>query len=172
VAPDTFTRLEDLRRIDGRLRMRCDLCGSEAEYDREALIKAAGWQMDTALATLKRSCSRSACSGMASYSGVVPWCEDAAELKRRVFDNELINLACHVLKNAAYRRAKEPEQQLPVRLALRVVHAFGADTRFCTSFWNKVTKLTPTPWDSCHNELNRIVLALVRRGWSINAELQ
>jgi hypothetical protein len=164
--------LVDLRKIDACVRLRCEECGAEQKLDREELIKAAGWQMHIHLAAYKRSCLRAACEGWAVYAGAIPWCEDAARLRRRVFTNTLLNLACTVLKNAAYRRARDPEQQTAVRLALRVLQSHGADAAHCTAFWTKVTKPTPSPWDACHNELNWIVLALLERGWSINAELR
>jgi hypothetical protein len=171
VASNQLTFLNDLRQIDARARLRCDVCGRETVHDRETLIRAAG-PLPVELATYRLSCAHGACEGWAYYVGAIPWCDDESELRRRVFSNTLLNLACQVLKNAAYRRVRNAEQQAPVRLALRVVQSFGAEAAICSAYWTKVTDANPTPWDSCHNEVNWIVLALLRRGWSINAELR
>lgn len=61
---------------------------------------------------------------------------------------------------------------MPVRPALRVVSAYGADAKVCKAYWFKVNAEHPTPWDGCHNEFKWIVLALLRAGWSVWAEFR
>jgi hypothetical protein len=146
------------------VRLRCDLCEYEEERDRELLIKSIPWGSSTALADYRFSCARSACQGMFRYAGAIPWCDDPAELRRRVAINTMLNLACRVLEDAAYTRCPESEKQPPVRLALRVVQAFGADATICTAYWTKETDANPSLWDGAHYEVGWIVQALVRRG--------
>ena len=138
--------------------------------DREELIKRLGRGKPVALADVATWCEASRCDGSAVFADAVPCSDDPAEARQRGATLTLVNLACEVLHRASYERAPKPEQHAPVRLALRVVHAFGADTALCAAFWTKVTAAQPTPWDGCHSECGWIVQALVRRGWSVNAE--
>lgn len=140
--------------------------------DREELIKRLGRGKPVTLAAVATCREASKCDGVSVFTAAVPCSEDPAEARRRGATLTLINLACEVLHRASYERAAKLKQHAPVRLALRVVHAFGADKPICAAFWAKVTAAQPTPWDGSHNEFGSIVFALVRRGWNVNADFR
>lgn len=172
VVLDVPTQLDHLPRTDAAVRLRCEACGREDVRDREELIQRLGRGKAVALADVATWCGASRCDGQAVFADAVPCSDDPAEARRRAATLTLIHLACEVLHHASYERAPKPEQHAPARLALRVVHASGADTELCTAFWAKVTAAQPAPWDGCHNECEWMVQALVRRGWSVNSEFR
>lgn len=165
-------RLDHLRRTDAAVRLRCGACGREDVRDREELIQRLGRGKPVALADVATWCASAQCDGLAVFADAVPCSDDPAEARRRGATLTLINLACEVLHRASYERATKPDQHAPVRLALRVVQAFGADTAHCTTFWAKATTARSTPWDGCHSEFGWMMRALVRQGWNVNAEFR
>lgn len=105
--------LQDLRRTDGNLRLQCDTCGAADVLDREATIIERGYDQLHRIANVKRFCGRARCQGMMLPAGSVPCSPDLDTARRRGAQLELVNLACEVLRRAAYEPPKRPEHRAP-----------------------------------------------------------
>ena len=139
------TRLDHLRRTDAAVRLICKTSGREKVRDREELIKRLGRGKPVALADVSTWCAAVKCDGQAVFAAAVSCNDNPAFARRRGTTLRLINLACEVMHTASYQRAPKPEQYPSVRLALRVVHAFGADQPIYAAFWAKVTATRQMP---------------------------
>ena len=94
----------------------------------------------------------------------VPFSDNARELRHRRAENILINLALHILEDAARRSTQGAVGSVEVRLALRVLHPFVRDPNLMIDYWKNATDMPRTAWASCHLPLRWIVTRLVERG--------
>ena len=163
--------LEDLRRIEAAVRVTCNKCGTVELIEREALLhERAAMSLGRAweAACADQSCRR--CHGKDVRVEALPFSENNRELRRRRAENILINLALHILDDAARRSTVGAVGSVEVRLAQRVLDPFVADRNLMLEYWREATEMPRMGWSSCHLPLRWIVKRLVERGYGVNAE--
>jgi hypothetical protein len=165
--------LQDLRRVEGAVRVTCRACRATTLHDREELI--------TMRATHRQSCDWAIvratmvcgeCTSRDVRVDGVPFGENMDELRRHRARMLLMNLALTVLKDAAWQPRDVNAATPAVRLALRVLHPMVADAVLLTSYWREVARTDGELWEDARQPLRGIVDRLVERGFPVWAELR
>ncbi|MDH7973894.1 hypothetical protein QH494_17015 [Sphingomonas sp. AR_OL41] len=163
--------LEDLRRIEAAVRVTCNKCGAVELIEREALLhERTGLNLSRTWASVRADQSCRRCHARDVEVEALPFSENSRELRRRRAENILINLALHILADAARRSTVGAVGSIEVRLALRVLDPFVADRNLMLEYWREATEMPRKGWSSCHLPLRWIVKRLVERGYGVNAE--
>lgn len=165
--------LYDLRKVEGAVRVTCRTCKRRYLVDREDTIRSR-------TAALK-SCDWSAfarevmCAHCLSHNvkvDIEAFAERQPELRRRRAAMITIELALILLRAASYSGSRRGLPVEAVRLALRAVHPFLQDKALLTEFWARYSDPDPAMGASPAGYYADIVQALLKRGYSIPAELR
>ena len=165
--------LQDLRRIEGAVRITCWSCQKAHLRDREELIaerrfsrRPCDWP------TVRGDLTCHHCSSADVRVEAVPFGEGTAELRAHRARMLVMNLAIEVLRDAAERARTEQVGTPAVRLALRVLHPLVGDQAVLATFWNEATAANQHPWSGAQQSLRWIVQRLLDRGYPVWAELR
>lgn len=165
--------LGDLRRADCAIEVRCHACGRVELLDREVTMhERAGLRATSDWATFCREQKCRTCLSDNVRVLPAPYCQNSKELRRRRWENTLINLALEILDEAARQARKGTVGTPEVRLALRVLHPFLRDENLLREFWRGATEEPRPAWNGCNLPFRWIATKLIERGYGVNAEFR
>ena len=161
--------LQDLRKVDGAIRITCQACKRVEVLDRE----------ETIMLRYRRSCdwavfvSEAKCPDCLSADvkvAIDAFGENLPEVRARRNATHCMNLALQVLNEAARRNNAVPPAA--IRLALRVLYPFLGDQRLLVEYWEHVSVESDRPWGGAHQVVRWMVTRLLERQWSVWAEFR
>ena len=163
--------LQDLRKVEGAVRVTCRACKAVQTLDREELIAnrtAFRQSLDWRVVQATLPCSR--CLSGDVRVEVDAFGENLPEVRARRAQIRRLNLALQILAEAARRDGVMPI--VAVQLALRVLHPYVGDRDLLVTYWTQVTSDTDRPWGGAHQALRWIVTRLLDRKWPVWAEFR
>lgn len=163
--------LEDLRKVEGAVRVTCRACAAVHALDREELSRARMAQgLSNDWGVVRRELVCPGCGSADVRVDGVPFGADDPALRARRAAVRRLHLALVVLDQAAPRDSTMP---LPaVQLALRVLHPYLGDRELLLTYWQQVSGERDHPWSGGHQALRWIVTRLVDRGWPVAAQFR
>lgn len=166
--------LQDLRKVEGAVRVTCRECKRVNLLDREEMI-------------LMRLVGRNSCDWPNVVQGMrCPDCvsanvkvqveaygEGLPALRRRRAAMITIELALKILSAASYSGSRRSVPVEAVRLALRALHPHLADRGKLERFWERYANVDHLPLgDSPAGCYRDIVTGLLKRGYAVPGELR
>ena len=165
--------LQDLRKVEGAVRVTCRACKKVSLLDREEMI-------------LMRDIGRKSCDWPAVVHEITcPDCssdnvkvqieafgEGLPELRRRRAVMITIELAVKILTRAAYSGSAASVPIEAVRLALRAVHPHLGNRALLESYWAAFVQEERRPWESPAGALGDIIAGLLKRGYALPSEMR
>ncbi len=167
--------LQDLRKVEGAVRVTCRQCGHVALLDREQLIaERLGFRQSCDWQTVRHdmTCRSPRCDSRDVAVEGVAFGEGMPELRRRRAVMITIELALQILLVAAYPSGHSPMPVEAIRLALRVLHPYLGDRAMLDTFWRSYSAEVQRPWDTPSTYYRPIVQRLIERGYAVPAELR
>ena len=165
--------LQDLRKVEGAVRVTCRSCEKVNILDREQMIlmRSLGRQScDWSAIVREMICPD--CTGNDVKVEIEAFAEGLPELRRRRAAMITIELALTILHRASYSGSRESVPVEAVRLALRALHPHVQDRAVLESFWEGYSLQERSPWESPAGHLSDIVRMLLKRGYAIPSELR
>ena len=165
--------LQDLRKIEGALRVTCGACGKVNLLDREHLIlrRNLGRQSCDWSAVVRETICPD-CTGRNVKVDIEAFADGLPELRRRRATMITIELALKILLLASYSGTSRSVPVEAVRLALRAVHPVLQDRAVLEGFWTRYADPDPRPGESPAGRYADIVKKLLKRGYAVPAELR
>lgn len=165
-------RLEDLREVNGAIRVTCRACMAVRMLDLEELIRARSTaRQSTDWRAVREGTPCPNCGSADVRIDGVPFGENMGELRARRSATVRLDLALRVLNEGAGRQSAMP--LIAVRLALRVLHPFVGDRDLLVTYWQQITgDQKDRPWGGGHQAFRWIVTRLVDRGWPVPIEFR
>lgn len=165
--------LQDLRRVEGAVRVTCRTCGHVALLDREQLIgerllhrRSCNWS----IVRSELRCRAPKCDSESVRVDGVPFSENAHEVRQRRATMTLINLAVGILQAGAYPGGKPAMPPDAVRLALPVVHLHIGQSALLAQCWEILTKEPRLASETPAGALREIIQHLAERGYAVAGE--
>lgn len=165
--------LQDLRKVEGAVRITCRACGQVGLLDREELIASRlirHLSCDWSIVQRDEPC-RDCRSGDVHVAGV-PFSEDVATLRRRRTTMVTVTLALSILRRVAYPDSEAPCPPEAVRLALRALHPHVRDVDLLSGFWAMWQKPDKRPYETPAVLLAQIITILLNAGYAVPAEFR
>lgn len=165
-------RLEDLRKVEGAVRVTCRSCATVSLLELEQLIRARfADRQTTDWRAVQHGLPCPNCSSSDVRVEGVPFGDRNPELRARRAEVRRLALALQVLKEAAPRTSTMPTAA--VQLALRVLHPYLGDRELLMTYWSQISaENRQHPWGSAHQALRWITVRLVDRGWPVPDEFR
>jgi hypothetical protein len=165
--------LQDLRKIEGAVRVTCRTCRKVNLIDREHLILMRGLDRKPCdWTTVVREMTCPDCNGRAVTVGVDAFAEGLPELRRRRAAMITVELALTILYRASYSGSSASVPVEAVRLALRSIHPHVQDWALLEGFWERYAEKERRPWESPAGYYADMVKRLLKRGYAVPAELR
>ena len=165
--------LQDLRRVEGSVRVTCRSCKAVKQYDREELIINRRYQRrSTEWEIVLRDMPCRSCDSKDTRVDGVPFGSSDPELRAHRARSLLMNLALSVLDDAS-RRARDEDVCVPAtRLALRVLRPYLPDRELLVTFWTAAEIGRGKPHGPALQAMRWIVTKLVDAGHPVWAEFR
>ena len=165
--------LQDLRKVEGAVRVTCRACKRVTLHDREEMIqlRSAGLQScDWSAVVHGMRCGH--CLGENVKVEIEAFADGLPALRRRRAAMITIELALLILRQAAYSGSRATIPVEAVRLALRALHPFLQDRGMLERFWMAYANPSPHPWGGPGSCFNDLVRGLMKRGFAVPAEFR
>lgn len=165
--------LQDLRKVEGAVRVTCRACRRVTLHDREEMIqlRSAGLQScDWQSVIHGMLCGH--CLSKNVKVSIEAFAEGLPELRRRRAAMITIELALIILRRASYSGSRDVFPVEAVRLALRALHPFLGDRGMLERFWMAYANPSPHPWGGPGSCFNDLVRGLMKRGFAVPAEFR
>ena len=165
--------LQDLRKVEGAVRVTCRACKKVSLFDREEMIlmrdvgrRSCDWS------SVVRDMSCPACAGDNVKVDIDAFADGLPELRRRRAAMITLELALKILLLASYSGSRPSVPVEAVRLALRAVHPALQDKVMLAGFWRRYADPDPRPGETPAGYYADIVKRLLKRGYAVPAELR
>ncbi|MBW6531945.1 hypothetical protein KZ820_14480 [Sphingomonas sp. RRHST34] len=165
--------LQDLRRVEGAVRVTCRACKAVKLYDLEELIIDRRFRrLSMEWEAVRRTMPCRNCDSTDTRVDGVPFGQDDVERRARRSRALLMNLALAVLDDAS-RRARDEDVCVPAtRLALRVLRPYLPDRELLVTFWTAAETGRGKPHGPALQAMRWIVTKLVDAGHPVWAEFR
>jgi hypothetical protein len=165
--------LQDLRKVEGAVRVTCRACRKVNILDREHLIlmRNLGRQScDWSIVVRDMSCPN--CSDHDEKVDIEAFADGLPKLRRRRAAMITIELALKILLLASYSGTSKSVPVEAVRLALRAVHPVLQDGAMLEGFWARYSDPDPRLGETPGGCYADIVKRLLKCGYAVPAELR
>lgn len=165
--------LQDLRKVEGAVRVTCRACQRVTLFDREELIQLRSAGLQTC--DWRAVCRDLRCGHCVSDDvrvDIEAFAEGLQELRRRRAQMITIELALILLRRASYSGSRASVPTEAVRLALRVLHEFVGDREALERFWTAYEDAGAHPWSGPGGCFDDLVRKLLKRGYAVPAEFR
>lgn len=165
--------LQDLRKIEGAVRVTCRACNRVTLHDREEMILMRLVGLNSC--DWRTVCQEMICGHCLSDDvrvEIEAFAEGLPALRRRRADMITIELALFILRRASYSGSRASVPIEAVRLALRALHPFLGDREMLERFWAAYAKAEKQPWEGSAGHFDEIVSRLLKRRYAVPAELR
>lgn len=165
--------LQDLRRVEGAVRVTCRACKTVKQYDLEELIIDRRFRrLSMEWEAVRHGMQCYECGANDTRVDGVPFGQDDVERRARRSRALLMNLALAVLDDAS-RRARDEDVCVPAtRLALRVLRPYLPDRELLVAFWTAAETGRGKPHGPALQAMRWIVTKLVDAGHPVWAEFR
>ncbi|MBW6528713.1 hypothetical protein KZ813_17870 [Sphingomonas sp. RHCKR7] len=165
--------LQDLRRVEGAVRVTCRACKAVKQHDLEELIlDRRSRRLSTEWEAVRHTMMCHECGGKDTRVNGVPFSQSDPERRAIRSRALLMNLALAVLDDAS-RRARDEDVCVPAtRLALRVLRPYLPDRELLVTFWTEAATGRGKPYAPTLQAMRWIVTKLVDAGHPVWAEFR
>lgn len=165
--------LQDLRKIEGAVRVTCRACRRVTLHDREEMIQQRFVGLHSCdWSTVIRGMRCGTCLSDDVKVDIEAFADGLPELRRRRAAMITIELALIILRQASYSGTRDTIPVEAVRLALRALHPFLRDRAALELFWTAYANPSPHPWGGPASCFHDLVRGLLKRGFAVPAEFR